>query len=88
MNEAELHRIKIRLRRAERQKTARDEQRLPLPAGLIHNRDDSVTFNPDEEVRACGFRRRSVIGGARGPPCRTAPLANRARLHAQRVDHQ
>ena len=49
--EAELHQIKIRLHQGERQKAARGELRLPLPAGLIHNRDGSVTFNPDEEVQ-------------------------------------
>ena len=51
MSEAELHQIKMRLHQGERQKAARGELRLPLPAGLIHNRDGSVTFNPDEEVQ-------------------------------------
>src|SRR5579863_5619792 len=51
MSEAELHQIRIRLHQGERQKAARGELRLPLPAGLIHNRDGSVTFNPDEEVQ-------------------------------------
>jgi DNA invertase Pin-like site-specific DNA recombinase len=51
MSEAELHQIKIRLHQGERQKAARGELRLPLPAGLIHNRDGSVTFNPDDEVQ-------------------------------------
>jgi DNA invertase Pin-like site-specific DNA recombinase len=51
MSEAELHQIKIRLHQGERQKAARGELRLPLPAGLIHTRDGSVTFNPDEEVQ-------------------------------------
>jgi len=51
MSEAELHQIKIRLHQGERQKAARGELRLPLPAGLIHHRDGSVTFNPDEEVQ-------------------------------------
>ena len=51
MSEVELHQIKIRLHQGERQKAARGELRLPLPAGLIHNRDGSVTFNPDEEVQ-------------------------------------
>ncbi len=51
MSEAELHQIKIRLHQGERQKAARGELRLPLPAGLIHNRDGSVTLNPDEEVQ-------------------------------------
>src|ERR1700723_4495690 len=51
MSEAELHQIKVRLHQGERQKAARGELRLPLPAGLVHNRDGSVTFNPDEEVQ-------------------------------------
>ena len=51
MSEAELHQIKIRLHQGERQKAARGELRMPLPAGLIHNRDGSVTFNPDEKVQ-------------------------------------
>ena len=51
MSEAELHQIKIRLHQGERQKAARGELRWPFPAGLIHTRDGSVTFNPDEEVQ-------------------------------------
>ena len=51
MSEAELHQIKIRLHQGERQKATRGELRLPLPAGLTHNRDGSATFNPDEEVQ-------------------------------------
>ena len=51
MSEAELHQIKIRLHQGERQKAARGELRLPLPAGLIQTRDGNVTFNPDEEVQ-------------------------------------
>jgi DNA invertase Pin-like site-specific DNA recombinase len=51
MSEAELHQIRIRLHQGERQKAARGELRVPLPAGLVYNRDGSVTFNPDEEVQ-------------------------------------
>ena len=51
MSEAELHQLRIRLHQGERQKAARGELRLALPVGLIHNRDGSVTFNPDEEVQ-------------------------------------
>jgi DNA invertase Pin-like site-specific DNA recombinase len=51
MSEAELHQIKIRLHQGERQKAARGDLRLPLPAGLIQTREGSVTFNPDEEVQ-------------------------------------
>jgi DNA invertase Pin-like site-specific DNA recombinase len=51
MSEAELHQIKVRLHQGERQKAARGELRLPLPAGLIQTRENSITFNPDEEVQ-------------------------------------
>src|ERR1700684_486971 len=51
MSEAELHQIRMRLHQGERQKAARGELRLPLPAGLTHGRDGSVTLNPDEEVQ-------------------------------------
>jgi DNA invertase Pin-like site-specific DNA recombinase len=51
MSEAELHQIKIRLHQGERQKAARGELRMPLPAGLVQMRDGTVTFNPDEEVQ-------------------------------------
>ena len=51
MSEAELHQIKIRLHQGERQKAARGELRLPLPAGLTQQREGGVTFNPDEEVQ-------------------------------------
>src|SRR5580658_9901110 len=81
MSEAELHQIKIRLHQGERQKAARGELRLPLPAGLIHTRGGSVTFNPDEEgaklSRDCGtgtrVRSRRPPGGAEG--IRTANLS-------------
>ena len=59
MSEAELHQIKIRLHQGERQKAARGELRMPLPAGLIQTRDGSITFNPDEEVQE---RLRLVFG--------------------------
>src|ERR1700740_3750909 len=49
MSEAELHQIKIRLHQGERQKAARGELRLPLPAGLAYGRDGGATLNPDEE---------------------------------------
>jgi len=52
MSEAELHQIKVRLHQGERQKAARGELRLPLPAGLAYARDGQVVRNPDEEVQA------------------------------------
>jgi DNA invertase Pin-like site-specific DNA recombinase len=51
MSEAELHQIKIRLHQGERQKAARGELRMPLPAGLVQTHAGTVTFNPDEEVQ-------------------------------------
>jgi DNA invertase Pin-like site-specific DNA recombinase len=52
MSEAELHQIKVRLHQGERQKAARGELRMPLPAGLCHGRDGRVVLNLDEEVQA------------------------------------
>ena len=52
MSEAELHQIRIRLHQGERQKAARGELRLPLPAGLAYDRAGVITLNPDEEVQA------------------------------------
>ena len=52
MSEAELHQIRMRLHQGERQKAARGELRLPLPAGLAHDRAGTITLNPDEEVQA------------------------------------
>src|SRR6201982_2681654 len=52
MSEAELHQIKLRLHQGERQKAARGELRLALPAGLADGRDGRIGFNPDEEVHA------------------------------------
>src|ERR1700731_1836079 len=52
MSEAELHQIRMRLHQGERQKAARGELRLPLPAGLAHDQAGMITLNPDEEVRA------------------------------------
>src|SRR5437660_9395479 len=50
MSEAELHQIKLRLHQGERQKAARGELRVPLPAGLAYGRDGRIGFNPVEEV--------------------------------------
>lgn len=52
MSEAELHQIKVRLHQGERQKAARGELRLPLPAGLAYGSDGRVVLNSDEEVQA------------------------------------
>ena len=52
MSEAELHQIHIRLHQGERQKTARGELRIPVPAGLAYDRSGAIILNPDEEVQA------------------------------------
>ncbi|MEC5383607.1 recombinase family protein, partial [Aurantimonas sp. C2-6-R+9] len=52
MSEAELHQIRQRLHLGERQKAARGELRLPVPAGLAHDRSGGIIVNPDEEVQA------------------------------------
>ena len=52
MSEAELHQIRMRLHQGERQKAARGELRLPLPAGLVQERGGGIVLNPDEEVQA------------------------------------
>ena len=52
MSEAELHQIKLRLHQGQRQKAARGELSLPVPAGLAYDPVGAVTLNPDEEVQA------------------------------------
>jgi DNA invertase Pin-like site-specific DNA recombinase len=52
MSETELHQIRVRLHQGERQKAARGELRLPLPAGLAHGAGGAIVLNPDEEVQA------------------------------------
>jgi DNA invertase Pin-like site-specific DNA recombinase len=52
MSEAELHQIRMRLHQGERQKAARGELRLPIPAGLAHDHSGAIILNPDEEVQA------------------------------------
>ncbi len=52
MSEAELHQIRMRLHQGERQKAARGELRLPLPAGLVYDRTGAIMLNPDDEVQA------------------------------------
>jgi DNA invertase Pin-like site-specific DNA recombinase len=52
MSEAELHQIRMRLHQGERQKAARGELRMALPAGLAQERGGGIALNPDEEVQA------------------------------------
>jgi DNA invertase Pin-like site-specific DNA recombinase len=52
MSEAELHQIRVRLHQGVRQKAARGELHLPMPAGLSYDRAGAIVLNPDEEVQA------------------------------------
>ena len=52
MSEAELHQIQVRLHQGERQKAARGELRMPLPAGLARDSAGTIVLNPDQEVEA------------------------------------
>lgn len=52
MSEAELHQIKLRLHQGGRQKAARGELRVALPAGLAYDQSGATVLNPDEEVQA------------------------------------
>lgn len=68
MSEAELHQIKQRLHQGERQKAARGELRLCLPAGLAHGPAGQIILNPDEEVQArlsLVFNKFRELGSAR-----------------------
>jgi len=52
MSEAELHQIRMRLHQGERQKAARGELRIPLPAGLTQTPGGDIMLNPDAEVQS------------------------------------
>ena len=68
MSEAELHQLRIRLHQGERQKAARGELRLPLPAGLLRTRGGEIIRHPDEQVQArvgFVFRKFSELQSAR-----------------------
>jgi DNA invertase Pin-like site-specific DNA recombinase len=72
MSEAELHQIRMRLHQGERQKAARGELRLPLPAGLVYDRAGAIILNPDEEVQArlhLVFAKFKELQSARGVMC-------------------
>jgi DNA invertase Pin-like site-specific DNA recombinase len=77
MSEAELHQIQVRLHQGERQKAARGELRVPLPAGLVYRLGGGITLNPDEEVQA---RLRLVFGKFR--ELQSAKAVMRALLRA------
>ena len=68
MSEAELHQLRVRLHQGERQKAARGELRLPLPAGLVRTRGGEIIRHPDEQVQArvgFVFRKFSELQSAR-----------------------
>jgi len=72
MSEAELHQIKQRLHRGERQKAARGELKIPLPAGLSRDASGAIVLNPDEEVQArlsLVFDKFRELGTARAVMC-------------------
>src|SRR6201993_4038577 len=72
MSEAELHQIRLRLHQGERQKAARGELRVPLPAGLAYDRSGAIIRNPDEEVQArlqLVFAKFAELQSARGVMC-------------------
>src|SRR5918911_819384 len=69
MSEAELHQIRLRLHQGERQKAARGELRVPLPAGFAYAGSGAVIRNPDAEVQArlqLVFTKFSELQSARG----------------------
>lgn len=68
MSEAELHQIRMRQHQAERQKAARGELRIPVPAGLVHVPGGGIMLNPDAEVQArirLVFDRFTCLGSAK-----------------------
>ncbi len=68
MSEAELHQIRMRQHQAERQKAARGELRIPVPAGLVHVPGGGIMLNPDAEVQArihLVFERFTCLGSAK-----------------------
>src|SRR5918912_1597010 len=69
MSEAELHQIRLRLHQGERQKAARGELRVPLPAGFAYAGSGAGFRHPDEEAQAplpLGFAKLSELQSARG----------------------
>lgn len=69
MSEAELHSLKVRLQDGARNKAARGELRVALPAGLTRMPHGEVIMNPDEEVQArlnlvfCKTKELGTVGG-------------------------
>lgn len=51
ISEVELHCIQARLQGARMSKVRRGELALPLPVGLVRNREGQIEFDPDQEVQ-------------------------------------
>ncbi len=51
MSEAELHVLRARLHGGALNKARRGELRLPLPIGLVYDRDDCPVLDPDQQVQ-------------------------------------
>lgn len=52
ISEAELHILNSRMNQAKRAAAARGELRLALPAGYLHDDEDAIVFDPDQQVQA------------------------------------
>jgi DNA invertase Pin-like site-specific DNA recombinase len=68
MSEAELHQLRVRMHQGERQKAARGELNIPLPAGLMLMSGGGIMLNPDAEVQArlrLVFTKFSELGSAK-----------------------
>ncbi|HLB75520.1 MAG TPA: recombinase family protein, partial [Candidatus Dormibacteraeota bacterium] len=52
MSEAELHWLTSRMNESKRAAARRGELRVPLPVGLVHDDENKVIIDPDEEVAA------------------------------------
>ena len=81
MSEAELHQIRMRLHQGERQKAARGELRLPLPAGLVEAPGGWDRAEPGRGgAGAAAVRVRQVPRAAKrqGRHARAAPARSRS----------
>lgn len=52
MSEAELYLIRARLRGGMLNKLRKGEMRLQLPIGYVHDEDDKVIFDPDQQIQS------------------------------------
>ncbi len=69
MSEAELHILAGRLQESKKAAARRGELRFPVPVGYVHDEDEQILMDPNEEVRAAisdVFKTFAVIGSACG----------------------